>query len=171
MIDVTKVDYNAPRYRKDRKSLLNVKFIRNFKKNFPQYKDVPRSTLTAIIKEYNQNICSTALDYRDGIELDEGLGYVFIGSCDRPKKNIKNIPVAGHENDLIFKNFDSDGHIVKIFYTNFNQKYKFPNSEIWQFTAVRPFKTAVSQAYRKNWQRFIQINHGVKIREFFDNAL
>ena len=52
------------------------------------------------------------------------------------------------------KNWETDGKIAKIFYTNYSTKYRFRNRELWGFVACRDFKRSVAHEYPKNWNRY-----------------
>ena len=82
-----KPDLNAPRYREKRFGLLNVKTINEFKEKYPLYEKIDNEKLKKIIKAYNKNIWNGVIEYRDGVELPDSLGYLFIGTC-APGKTI-----------------------------------------------------------------------------------
>ena len=57
------------------------------------------------------------------------------------------------------ENWDTDGHLGKIFYTNYNTKYRFKNRDLWKFEAHRDFKRTVAKEYPKNWTMYLQIEN------------
>ena len=85
---------------------------------------------------------------RDGVELPDSLGYLFIGTCP-PAKGVNTDYSLSKEYGKVLqnKNWETDGNIGKIFYTNYSTKYRFKNRELWQFTAVRNFKRSVAKKY------------------------
>ena len=67
------------------------------------------------------------------------------------------------------KNWDTDGHVGKILYTNYSPKYKFKTRELWQFTAVRQFKRAVAKFYPKNWKKFVTMKTKIRVTDMYKN--
>jgi hypothetical protein len=161
-------DRSAPRFRKTRLTILDSHFYKNFKTKYPQYKDIPDIKLGDIISAFDGLLWNTAVNFRDGVELPEGLGYIFIGTCPSPKK--LNIDAKkSYETGVVirYRNFDSDNYLAKICYTNYASKYKFQHREIWKFIAARPFKKATSAAYKKNWRMYLQIDNFARISRAF----
>jgi len=112
---------------------------------------------------YNEAIRS-----RDGVEFPEGLGFIFIGTCRPPKKPrpdfIKSIE---YQTKLHCRNFESDNYMAKIFYTNYANKYKFRNRELWQFKGIRDFTRLVSKTYPENWKMYLQVENFEMINKYF----
>ena len=93
-----------------------------------------------------RRIWKEVIENRDGVELPDSLGYIFIGTCPAAKSvNIDYALSKKYGKVLQNKNWETDGKIAKIFYTNYSTKYRFKNRELWQFTAVRQFKKAVAK--------------------------
>ena len=65
------------------------------------------------------------------------------------------------------KNWDTDGHVGKIFYTNYSPKYKFKTRELWQFTAARQFKRAVAKFYPSNWKKFVTMKTKIRVTDMY----
>ena len=80
-----KPDLNAPRYREKRLGLLNEQTIKEFKDKKPLYSDIDNVKLKKIIKLYNTNLWKAVIENRDGVELPDSLGYMFIGTCKASK--------------------------------------------------------------------------------------
>lgn len=161
-------DRTAPRFRKTRLTLLSPSFYSAFKKKYPQYEDIPNSKLGDIISAFDGLLWDSAVNSRDGVELPEGMGYIFVGTCPSPKK--LNIDAKkSYETGVVirYRNFDSDNYLAKICYTNYASKYKFQHREVWKFIAARPFKKAVSEAYKKNWRMYLQIDNFARISRAF----
>ena len=57
------------------------------------------------------------------------------------------------------RNWETDGNIGKIFYTNWSAKYKFKNREFWKFEAVRDFKRSIAKEYPENWTKYIKMKN------------
>ena len=66
---------------------------------------------------------------------------------------------------------ESDSKLAKIFYTNYQTKYKFANRELWGFQAVRQFKRSVAKEYPVSWQKYIVVDSYKKVSEMFSKAL
>jgi len=167
-MNYNKPNRKAPRFRKTVITVLDWRFYRKFKKKYPQYKDIPNKELGQIIASFNGQIQEKVIELRDGVELPEGLGFCFIGTCPPPKKKNVDPKKSLESGQLIkYRNFDSDNKLAKIFYTNYASKYKFPLREVWQLTAVRSFKQRVSEAYKLNWTKYLQIDNFARISRAF----
>jgi hypothetical protein len=153
-----KPDLNAPRCRKSIPKLLTNDFLKEFQEKHPQYKDFSLETARSIANTFHGKLWDHAVFNRDGVELPEGLGFLFIGTCSSPKKyNMDYSASAKHEAIVRHRNFESDNYLAKIFYTNFASKYKFRNREMWTFTATREFKRSVAKEYPQNWKLYVQV--------------
>ena len=86
-----KPDLKAPRFRKTRLSLLSHEtFIKDFIRDYPKYKDIKFSEIRDIVSAFHIKLWQTVLDTRDGIELPENIGFIFLGTCQPPKKKAMN---------------------------------------------------------------------------------
>jgi len=134
------------------------------------YYDVDNDKLKKVIQSFNGKIRETVLESRNGVELPESLGYLFIGSCPAPKKVNINFALSAKHGKLIEnKNWDTDGHIGKIFYTNYSPKYKFKTRELWQFIATRKFKRSVAKYYPPNWTKFVKMKSKIRVSDMYKN--
>jgi DHA1 family tetracycline resistance protein-like MFS transporter len=79
MKEFKKPDLTAPRYRPEVYSILNKKFFDKFKEKHPKYKEYDNATLKKIIKTFNRTVYQTVIDKRDGVQLPETIGWLFIG--------------------------------------------------------------------------------------------
>lgn len=169
---VKKPDIHGPRYRSCRYKIYNQDFVDRFKKKNPQYKDVPAEKLYQIIHTFNQLIWRTALKERDGAELPEGLGYIFIGTCNSPKKQNIDFGTASKTGVKVrHRNFASDNYLAKIFYTNYATKYKFSHRALWTFKGTRVFKRAVAEYYPENWEKYVKVDNYTNISRIYKRAL
>jgi hypothetical protein len=147
-------------------------FLKEFKEKYPQYKDMSVNTACDILETFHGKLWDHALKNRDGIELLEGLGYIFLGTCNSPKKYNADYKTLMRENITTrYRNFESDNKLAKIFYTNYSVKYKFKNREMWYFTATRDFKRAVAPIYRENWKTYITVENGKSISKYMKRAM
>lgn len=159
-------DLNAPRYRPQVYNLLNKKLFRRFRNKYPKYKDLDDKTLRAIIKSFNQKIYETVVEERNGVNLPENIGWLFVGTCiNNKKKNIDFAKSKEYGVKVTNKNWDTDGRLAKIFYSNYAPKYKIKNREFWYFVACRDFKRLVAKTYPENWNMYVTIEPTKKIKQ------
>ncbi len=162
-------DLNAPRHRTDRRGNLNREFYARFRKKYPKYKHISDVQIKEIIITFNKKVSSDVVGNRDGVELPEGLGYLFVGSCPAmvKKNNLNKILSEEHKQQIKHRNFESDSMIAKIFYTNYANRYKFKMRELWMFKGCREFTRAVSKSYVENWKSYIQVDSFMHIRKLY----
>ena len=162
-----KPDLNAPRYRPKKLNLTNVEFYKKFISENPKYSFLTIEDFKNIIKTFNGLIWETVIKERDGVQLPEQLGYLFIGSCPRKKKNVDFKKSDDHGVVLQHQNWESDQYLAKIFYTNFETKYRFKNHDLWGFKGVRDFTRSVGQTYPKEWKKYLLVDNLVKVSKIF----
>lgn len=163
-----KPDLNAPRFRPKKLNFTNVEFYNKFLEENPKYSNLSLNDFKNIIKSFNGLIWEKVIQERDGIQLPEQLGYLFIGSC--PKKKGDNVNYKKSEQygiKIQNQNWESDQFTAKIFYTNFETKYRFKNHDLWGFKGLRDFKRMVGQTYPKEWKKYIQVDNLLKISRLF----
>lgn len=165
--DYKKPDLNAPRFRPKKLNLTNVEFYNKFIEDNPKYAHITNEQFKDVIKTFNGKIWETVIKERDGVELPEQLGYLFIGSCPRKKSNVDFKKSEHYGVVLQNQNWDSDQYLAKIFYTNYETKYKFKNHELWGFKGVRDFTRAVGQAYPEEWKKYLVVDNMIKISRIF----
>ena len=164
-------DLTAPRFRPTRLSLMNKEFFKKFYDKYPQYIDIDEDTLKKIISSFNKKIWQEVIENRDGVELPKNLGFLFVGTCLPPKKHNTDYDTSvKYEKKIMHKNFESDGYVAKIFYTNYASKYKFKSRELWQFKGHRDFTRAVSKAYPENWKKYVQVENFQLINKLFKKS-
>lgn len=177
MREFKKPNLNAPRYRPEVHSIMNKEFFDSFKKKYPKYKNLDNKELRKIIKTFNNSFYQKVIDTRDGVLLPEQIGWIFIGTCQSPKK--ENIDFAKSNKYGVAvsnKNWETDGKLAKIFFTNYALKHKMKNREFWSFVACRDFKRNVSKAYAENWNMYLVVEPNKKLklnhaRNVFINSL
>jgi len=179
--EIKKADLNAPRYRPNRLSVLDRRFYSEFKKKYPEYKSLPNTEITKIIYAFNELIAENIITNRDGVELPEGLGYCFIGTCRPAKKQNTDFYTSKIYNKRIkHRNFESDNYLAKIFYSNYANKYKYKYRELWQFKGNKDLRSKIAASYPDNWKTYVQVESFEMInklykkhiaRTFFQNKL
>lgn len=167
-----KPDLTAPRFRPTRYNVLDEALIKKFREKFPQFKDISDAKFREIIFVHNEVLWNTAVEYRDGAEFPEGLGYIFVGSCPSPKKINTDFAVSlKNGKRMRHRNFESDNFLAKIFYTNFANKYKFQHRELWMFKGIRQFTRKVSEVYPENFKTYLQVDNLQHISKMFGKTL
>tara|TARA_R100000234_G_scaffold110081_1_gene82314 strand:+ start:298 stop:813 length:516 start_codon:yes stop_codon:yes gene_type:complete len=161
-------DLNAPRYREKVLSLLNADLLKDFKDKYPMYSEIDNSKLKSIINLYNKKLWEEVINSREGVELPDSLGFLFIGSCPAAKSVNTNYALSKEYGKVLQnRNLKTDGKIAKIFYTNVSTKYRFKNRDLWQFQAVRQFKRTVAKTYPDNWPKYIVMESKRRVKDMF----
>jgi len=162
-----KPDLNAPRYRSKKLNLTNVDIYNKFLEENPHIERICLNKFKEVIKAFNGKIWESVVENRDGVELPEQLGYIFIGSCPRKKSNVDFKKSEHYGVKLQNQNWESDQYVAKIFYTNYESKYKFRNHELWGFVGVRDFKRTVGKTYPSEWKKYVMVDNMVKVSRIF----
>jgi hypothetical protein len=169
MKEIRKPDLNGPRFREKRISILTAKTLKKFKEKYPEYKSVSLTMFKDIIMTFNSHIVNGIIDNRNGVELPDGLGYIFMGTCPAPKKrNIDYGKSLHYGVETTHRNWDSDNKLLKIFYTNHNTKYPFKNKRVWSMKANKEFRKNASEAYKDNWSKYVEVLPNKKVSARFD---
>ena len=158
-------DLTAPRYRPKVHTMLNKEFFDSFRKKYPRYKEMEDATLKKVIRVFNENLWNNVIENRDGMQLPNSIGWLFIGTCENSKK--ENIDFAKSKKygvKVTNKNWETDGKLAKIFFTSFAIKHKMKNRELWKFVANRDFKRSVAKSYPVNWNTYIVVDPTKKLR-------
>lgn len=171
MREFKKPDLKAPRFRPDVHSVLDKKFFDDFRKRHSKYKDYSNTDLRNVIKSFNKLVFNTVIEKRDGVQLPETIGWLFIGTCQKSKKaNVDYAKSNKYGVTVTNSNFDTDGKLAKIFFTSHAPKHKMRNREFWSFVACREFKRAVSKSYPENWPTYIVVDPTQKIKLNYQKA-
>jgi hypothetical protein len=172
MKEFKKPDVTAPRFRPEVKNVLNKDFYKLFKEKFPKYKHMDDVQIKTIIKKFNQIVHQTVVDTRDGVQLPEQIGWLFIGTCQQSKKeNIDYSKSLKYGVRVTNKNWDSDGKLAKIFFSNHAPKHRIKNREFWSFVACRDFKRLVAKTYPENWQMYIAADPTTKLQWAYSRSV
>lgn len=167
-----KPDVKAPRFRPEVHNVLNKEFFEKFKEKHPKYKDVDNTLLKKIAKNFNRNVFQSVIDKRDGVQLPETIGWLFIGTCQESKK--QNVDFAKSNKygiTVTNRNWETDGKLAKIFFTSHAPKHKMKNREFWSFVACREFKRAVAKSYPENWNTYVVVDATTKLRLTYQKAV
>jgi len=165
-----KPDLHAPRFRNKHVALINSDLLTRFKTKYPEHSSISLQQFKKIISTFNEKLSDGIIENRDGVELPEGLGYIFIGTCPQArKKNIDMFKSAQYGVITEHKNWDSDNKVMKIFYTNRPSKYPLANKQLWVWQSVKQFRKKASAAYKKDWPKYISVDNTKKISLLFDS--
>lgn len=166
-----KPNVNAPRFRPKVYKVDEDNFYKEFIKKYPQYKTKTISELRKILKACNGELWNAVINNRDGIDLPQSMGNIFIGACrnTKSKRNIDFNKSINYQETVYNRNMNEDGLLCKIFYSNKHVKYKVPDRHIWQFIACRKFKRSVSKAFTDNWQNYYKMDSTVKIAKMYQD--
>lgn len=165
-----KPDLNAPRYRRSRCSMVNDDFMKEFYSKYPKYEGKSSTKeVNKVLSTFNTLLWKDVIKTRDGVELPEGLGIIFVGTCQPPKKYNPDYNLSKELCSRVrHRNFESDNYLCKIFYSNFANKYRFSFRELWAFNAFRDFSRETSDEYPKNWKMYLQVENHIFINKQYN---
>lgn len=164
-------DVKAPRFRQSGYNVMTKEFFKLFKEKHPKHKDLDETFIKSIIKKFNETLWENVIETRDGVQLPEGIGSLFIGTCRRAKSsNVDYAKSKKYGVSVSNTNWETDGKLAKIFYTSYASKYKFEFRECWSFVACRNFKRSVAKTYPENWTMYIQVDPVKKLRNFYKST-
>jgi len=165
-----KPNLNLPRFAQKYISLIDNDFLKRFSEKNPDMPDITKSEFKKIIRAFNMEITERIIENRDGVELPQKMGYLFIGCCQRPKKeNIDFGKSIKYGVKVIHSNIGSDNYLGKIFYSNYANRYTFTNRELWQFKPARLFSRAVAKTFPDYWQTYIVVDSKKKISKIIED--
>lgn len=168
MNEAKKPDVHAPRFRRKRKRTFGTEMCDLIRTKVPEARHLSNEELKQIINTFNQVLWMTAIEKRDGVEIPEQIGHLFIGSC--PPKKSRNVDFkksAEYLQVIQHRNWESDQYLAKIFFTAYGTKYRFKNHELWGFEATRDFTRKVGETYPKLWKQYVEIDPRQKISKLF----
>jgi len=164
-------DLHAPRYRQCISPVITPKFMRVFRKKYPQYAQYTQTQLFKLIKKINKEMVNEILTSREGVELPAGLGYLFIGTVPcKKKKNIAWKQSIELGVKVYHRNWETDNKVARIFYNNYGVNYKFEGRNLWYFTAIRSLKRQMAVEYPKNYQKYMQVASHKTVWEMFNKS-
>jgi hypothetical protein len=160
------IDRTKPRFRPERYELINNDFIKEINTKIPKTKGMSVKDLSSIVKGFNDYIRTYVCENREGVELPQGIGYLFLGVCKNSANTIDMPASTKYKQQISFKNWNSDGRLGKIFYSNSSVKYKILDNNLWIFKPAREFKKDSSKAFSENWKLFIEIDPKIKLSAY-----
>ena len=111
-MEFKKPDVKGPRYRPEAQNILTKKFFEDFKSKHSKYKHLENQDLRMIIKKFNESLFQNVIDIRDGMQLPESIGWLFIGTCQTSKK--KNIDFANGKNELVLREMNKQDFEISL---------------------------------------------------------
>ncbi len=162
-------DKKAPRFRLNRHTLTTEDVFDKFRKKYPDYNHYTNKQLVEFIDKFHEKLYLGVVENRDGIELPERLGHIFIGTC-KPKKGVnpnRRLSIV-YGKEVRNTNFETDNFMAKIFYTNYINRYLFADGDIWKMTATREFKKKVGSTYPKKWKMYHIIDNLQLISDLYN---
>lgn len=167
--DFKKPNLNAPRHvKKSFNPLLGKAFFIALRKEHPKFKYWTDVAIRNTIKKSNELIWEKVIEHRDGVELSESLGYLFVGTCNKKKhQNTDFRQSIIHSKLISSRNWESDEYLAKIFYTNYETRFRFKFHELWTFTACRNFTRTLAKQYPKTWKKYIKVENTLNISRLF----
>jgi hypothetical protein len=166
--DFKRPDLKAPRFRPGVLQVLNQQFCKKVRKAHKEWGGLSDADIKAIIHTCGDVVQEQVIALRDGVELPEQLGYLFIGSTPATRKgNIDYKRSIELGKEVRHRNWETDELTGKIFYTNYGAKYRFKHRDVWKFEPVRQFKRAVAAQYPALYQQYVKVDSNVKVSWMF----
>lgn len=164
---------NAPRYRLPLTNILTTEYYKKMREELPMLASLKDKEIRKVIGTFNDELFNTVIETRDGVELPEQLGHIFIGTCpqSKKKKNINYSITKKYMKVIQHRNWESDNYIAKIFFSTFGSKYRYKNHELWGFEPCRRFKRTVGKTYPEKWKMYLEIDPLKKIRGIYQNQM
>ena len=168
-------DLNAPRFRPKWKQVMSKKLFNEFKEKFPEHKDIDYKFFKEIVKQFNAAMVQGVIDNQKGVELPERLGMIFIANCTWGQNKGANNIDFGKSRELGIvvqhQNWDSDRKLMKIFYSNFGNRFRILHKKIWQFRLSKPNRKIVSEGYKEHPHKYVTIHDKKKVSGIFEDKV
>lgn len=166
--DFKRPNLTAPRFRQSTYKLLKDTFCEKVRNEHKELSHLTDAIIKQLIQTCGTIIQEKVIELRDGVELPEQLGYLFIGSTPATKKgNIDYKTSIELGKEVRHKNWETDELTGKIFYTNYGTKYRFKHNEAWMFKPVRQFKRAVAATYPQEFGKYVKVDSRMKVSGMF----
>lgn len=163
-----KPNLKGPRFRPKRKNFISKELFDLFIQKFPQYKGKSMTEFKRIIVDHCTQVSIIIAETRDGVELPEGIGNIFLGGFRAPEVKVVDYHKSNQYEQMVMeRNLNSDGLIAKIYYTNYNAKYRFAERQLWRFIACRTLKRDASSNFSENWNNYITADNLMRISDTF----
>ena len=168
MIEFDKADPKGPRVRKNHTKMLTKEFFKALRKKHPYLKNYTDRQIRLVVKSVHAKMREIISETRDGLSLPNELGNIILGACkvDTPYspelKRSAELGIVVHH-----KNWNSNGWICKVCYSSYAAKYRYKNSSLWAFEALKHLKKDVSRAFTKDHKKYIILDYFPRINYYF----
>ena len=163
------IDLSLPRYRAEKKEIDDAEFFKALCKKVPKAEELGHAYVRDLIKQFNETIAETVVNHREGVELLEGLGYLLILSCNiNNKENVDYAKSKKYGVRVLHKNWETNGKVGKIAFTNCKARYKIMDHQVWTFKPCRRFKRHVSKVFLEDWTKYIEVGINEKVSALID---
>lgn len=156
-----------PKYYKRKNIFPNKSTFKSFREKYPEYKNISDKMLNDIMMEYGKGFCDLVMNNREGASFPELLGAVFVG-CMKTNKNVKSFSRFENDTNVKFSNMDTDGKLMKIFYSAQTSKIPFLHYKCWSFKMNKIPRRMISKKFKENWNKYIDTTN-LKVNDFFVN--
>lgn len=150
-------DKKAPRFFKTRLDIADKELVSEFLKEFPQYADMKElqssQEIKRLTKKCNSAIWKHTIDNRDGIDLPERLGVLFIGGKTSVYTPVDYGATNKYGTEVLMHNYESNGIIGKVFYSRHSRNHGMTVKTMWTFKPCREYTNAVKDAFRNGLSR------------------
>ncbi|MEY2701971.1 MAG: hypothetical protein RLY43_604 [Bacteroidota bacterium] len=156
-------DLKKPRVTECKGKVIEYAEFKQFKKLHPEYKNITINDLIKIARTFNKNMVAETMVNPYGVVLPENIGVICINNAGKSTKKMvdyqksKELGVTVHH-----KNWETDGHIMRIMYSSIPVRNVIKNNNLFSFTPILEFKRAASKYFKKNWQRCVRLNYTIK---------
>lgn len=170
MKDAKTPNIKGPRFRRSEKDILDLAYYNKMIEKYPNLAKYSHWEIKKLIGSFNRYLWELVVEKRDGIELPEMLGHIFIGSCHKKKKPTVDFKTSAEQAKVIeFRNWESDQYLAKIFFTSFTSKYRYLNHDLWGFKPAQQFSRYVGKYYPDNYKKYVVVDPKLKINSQFSN--
>lgn len=165
-------DLNAPRFRKSNYSVIDDNFISDFLQEHPEYSDMPELSKKGFIKkkinQFNSYIWKHVLNNRDGIDLPERLGVVFVGAKTSIYNPVKYGLSASVGKEVRTTNPETNGLIAKVFYSRHSRNHGITVKTMWGFKICREFARSVASVFKTSYNKFRRVENKRQLMILFE---
>lgn len=166
--DFKRPDVKAPRFRRGVLQVLNRQFCVRARTAHRELAGLDDAAIKEIVRVCGSVIQELVMSSRDGVELPEQLGFLFIGSTPATLKgNIDYKKSIELGKEVRHRNWETDELTGKIFYTNYGAKYRFKFRDAWKFVPVRQFKRGVAARYPLLFQQYVKVGKRERVSWMF----
>jgi len=144
---------------------LYEKFMRKNKSN-PAFKDLTFLEFQSIIIKFNKELVNAIIDYPGGYELPNASGFIMIAAVKKGGKVVVDKGDGVEYTRQELNNIATNGHLCKIMYSNYEDKYRIKDKRIWTFKASKEFRKLASDAFVKNYKKYAYLDKKTKLVGF-----